>query len=84
MTFHGAGFWKAIGTVDQTGADSLIKASVEAGVNFFDTADVYSQGVSEEILGRALKEYSKRQDVVIATKVHGVMGPSANAKGLSR
>ena len=51
---------------------------------FFDTADVYSQGASEEILGRALKEYAKRPEVVIATKVHGAMGPGANAKGLSR
>src|SRR6202050_1162567 len=62
----------------------FIREALEKGVNFFDTADVYSQGASEEILGRALKEYAKRPEVVIATKVHGVMGPSANAKGLSR
>ncbi len=52
--------------------------------HFFDTADVYSQGASEEILGRALKEFARRSEVVIATKVHGAMGPGANAKGLSR
>ena len=62
----------------------FIKEALERGINFFDTADVYSQGVSEEILGRALKDYAKRSDVVIATKVHGQMGESPNAKGLSR
>ena len=62
----------------------FIREALEKGINFFDTADVYSQGASEEILGRALKEYAKRSEVVIATKVHGAMGPGANAKGLSR
>src|SRR5271166_6267734 len=62
----------------------FIKEALERGLNFFDTADVYSQGASEEIVGRALKEYARRSDVVIATKVHGAMGPGANAKGLSR
>ena len=62
----------------------FIREALEKGINFFDTADVYSQGASEEIVGRALKEYAKRTEVVIATKVHGVMGPSPNAKGLSR
>jgi len=62
----------------------FIKKALELGITFFDTADVYSTGVSEEILGRALKEYTRREDVVIATKVHGVMGPGPNEKGLSR
>ena len=62
----------------------FIREALEKGITFFDTADVYSQGASEEILGRALKEYAKRSEVVIATKVHGAMGPGANAKGLSR
>ena len=70
--------------LEEEASRPFIREALEKGINFFDTADVYSQGVSEEILGRALKEYSKRPDVVIATKVHGVMGPSANAKGLSR
>ncbi len=62
----------------------FIREALEKGIAFFDTADVYSQGASEEILGRALKEYARRSEVVIATKVHGAMGPGANAKGLSR
>ena len=70
--------------LEEEASRPFIREALEKGINFFDTADVYSQGVSEEILGRALKEYAKRPDVVIATKVHGAMGPSANAKGLSR
>ena len=70
--------------LEEEASRPFIREALEKGINFFDTADVYSQGVSEEILGRALKEYSKRPDVVIATKVHGAMGPNANAKGLSR
>ncbi len=61
------------------------KAAFDAGINFFDTADVYSQGVSEEILGRAVKEHaSRREEVVVATKVYNPMGKAANLKGLSR
>src|ERR1700678_1369466 len=70
--------------LEEEASRPFVREALEKGINFFDTADVYSQGVGEEILGRALKEYSKRPDVVIATKVHGVMGPNANAKGLSR
>src|ERR1700733_14931382 len=70
--------------LEEEASRPFIREALEKGINFFDTADVYSQGVSEEILGRALKEYSTRPDVVIATKVHGAMGTSANAKGLSR
>src|SRR5271165_3427324 len=55
-------------------ARPFIREALEAGITFFDTADVYSQGASEEILGRALKEHAKRSEVVIATKVHGAMG----------
>ncbi len=63
----------------------LIQQAIEAGINFFDTADVYSQGVSEEILGRALKRFGPPRDrLVIATKVHGVMGEDPNQRGLSR
>ena len=64
---------------------SLIRQAIEAGINFFDTADVYSVGVSEEILGRALKEFGPPRDrLVIATKVFGVMGDDLNQRGLSR
>jgi len=62
----------------------FFKRAIEHGINFFDTADVYSLGTSEEITGRALKDFAKRHEVVIATKVHGKMGESPNDKGLSR
>jgi aryl-alcohol dehydrogenase-like predicted oxidoreductase len=93
MTFGGggdsplaeAGIWKAIGNTDQGGADTLIKACIDAGVNFFDTADVYSNGLSERILGQALKNLNiARKDVVIATKVFGRVGPGRNDVGASR
>ena len=61
-----------------------IKAALEAGINFFDTADVYSFGVSEQITGKALRDFAKRDEVVIATKVRGEMGPKPNQSGLSR
>ena len=86
MTFHGgAGFWKAIGTVDQAGSTALVKRALEKGVNFFDTANVYSEGQSEMQLGQALRDLAApREDVIIATKVRGRMGPGPNAVGLSR
>ena len=62
----------------------FIKQALELGVTFFDTANVYSDGSSEEIVGRALKDFARRDDVVIATKVHGRMGPGPNQGGLSR
>jgi len=60
------------------------RKALEAGINFFDTANVYSLGASEEILGRAVKDFAKRDELVIATKVHGQMRADANGKGLSR
>lgn len=86
MTFsNGEGIWKAIGAVDQSGADALIKASIAAGVNFIDTADIYSQGFSERTLGQSLKNLGiARKDVVIATKAFGRMGPGKNDVGASR
>ena len=62
----------------------FIKAALEAGINFFDTANVYSDGTSEEIVGRALKDFAKRDEIVLATKVHGQMRKDPNGKGLSR
>ena len=63
----------------------LLKQAVEGGINFFDTANVYSDGSSEEIVGRALNEYARRDEVVIATKVHGAMNAGQpNGRGLSR
>lgn len=70
--------------LDEGEALAFYKRALEAGINFFDTADVYSVGVSEEITGKALKEYTNRADVVIATKVHGPMGGGPNERGLSR
>jgi len=62
----------------------FISRALELGINFFDTANVYSDGTSEEIVGRALRDFAKREEVVIATKVHGKMRPDANGQGLSR
>jgi len=86
MTFSGGtGFWKTIGTVDQAGADELIKASLEAGINFLDTADAYSEGESEKILGQSLRNLNiARKDVVIATKVYSRVGQGRNDVGASR
>ena len=86
MTFAGStGFWKAIGTVDQAGADELIKASVAAGINFFDTADVYAEGESEKTLGQSIRNLRiARKDIVLATKVYGRVGPGRNDVGASR
>ena len=86
MTFgDGRGLFKVIGAVDQTGADELVKASVDGGINFFDTADVYTEGESEKILGQSLKNLNiARTNVVIATKVYGRVGPGRNDVGASR
>jgi len=62
----------------------FFKRALELGINFFDTANVYSFGRSEEVTGRALRDFARREDVVIATKVHGVMRPGPNGGGLSR
>ena len=86
MTFgDGRGFFKAIGAVGQAGADELVKTSIAGGINFFDTADIYTEGESEKILGQSLKNLNiARQDVVIATKVYGRVGPGRNDIGASR
>ena len=86
MTFgDGRGLFKAISTVDQAGADELVKTSIDGGINFFDTADNYTEGESEKILGRSLKNLNiARKDVVIATKVYSRVGPGRNDIGASR
>jgi aryl-alcohol dehydrogenase-like predicted oxidoreductase len=71
-------------TLNEEASRPLIRAAVEAGINFFDTANVYSLGSSEEIVGRALKDFARREEVVIATKVHGPMRKDPNGRGLSR
>jgi aryl-alcohol dehydrogenase-like predicted oxidoreductase len=88
MTFGGnadAGIWKAIGSLDQTVVDEIMAKAIASGVNFFDTADVYSFGESERRLGQSLKNLGvARKDVVIATKVFGQMGAGPNDRGASR
>ena len=71
-------------TLDEEASRPIIRRAVEAGINFFDTANVYSDGTSEEIVGRALNEMLPRHEAVIATKVHGRMHPGPNGAGLSR
>ncbi len=70
--------------LDEAAARPFIREAWDAGINFFDTADMYSLGRSEEVLGRALKDLARRDEVVIATKVFNAMGPGPNQKGLSR
>src|SRR5277367_6547488 len=86
MTFgDGRGMFKAIGAVGQEAADKLVKTSIEGGINFFDTADVYTEGESEKTLGQSLKNLNiARKDVVIATKVYGRVGMGRNDVGASR
>lgn len=85
MTFGGQGLFKVVGDLDQKASTGLIARSLEAGVNFIDTADVYSQGTSEKFVGQALKDIGvKRSDVVVATKCYGRMGPGPNDMGASR
>jgi len=85
MTFGGRGFWTAIGQLDQSIADRLVARALDAGINFVDTADVYSEGLSEEITGRALKNSGRRRsDVILATKAYGIVGPGVNDRGASR
>src|ERR1035437_5046057 len=85
MTFGGKGYWKSIGEVPQNEVNQIVKTSVDAGINFIDTANGYSEGLSEMMLGKAIKELAiPRQQLVIATKVRLRMGPHANQVGLSR
>ena len=82
MTFGGKGGFKPVGELGQNDANRLVGMCFDAGINFFDTADVYSQGVSEELLGKALG--NRRKDIILATKVHGKMSDNINDLGQSR
>src|SRR5438445_5867482 len=88
MTFGAAGQnaqWGLIASLDQKGVNEIVGRSIAAGVNFFDTADVYSFGESERLLGQSLRDLGiARSSVVIATKVHGAMGDGPNQRGSSR
>ncbi len=85
MTFGGQGMWTAIGALPQDEANELVKQSVDAGINFIDTANVYSEGLSEMMTGQAIRDLGlKRDDLVIATKVRGTIGTGINNSGLTR
>jgi aryl-alcohol dehydrogenase-like predicted oxidoreductase len=71
-------------TLPEEESRKLIRHAVDKGINFFDTANVYSDGSSEEIVGKALKDFARREEIVLATKVHGRMDPGPNGQGLSR
>jgi aryl-alcohol dehydrogenase-like predicted oxidoreductase len=85
MTFGGKGFWTVIGQQGEELVEKIVGASLDAGVNFIDTANVYSEGESEVLLGKALRALNRPRDsYVVATKVRGRMGPGPNQVGLSR
>lgn len=80
---YGTSSWRAW-VLDEPESRPFIQRALELGINFFDTADMYSRGVSEQVLGRALRDFTRREEVVIATKVYFPMGESPNQRGLSR
>ena len=84
MGFGDATRWIHKWVLNEEDSRPVIQKALELGINFFDTANVYSLGASEEILGRALKDFAKRDEVIIATKVFGVMREGPNGGGLSR
>jgi aryl-alcohol dehydrogenase-like predicted oxidoreductase len=85
MTFGGEGMWTAIGGLEQEAATDLVKTAFDAGVNFFDTANVYSNGISEQMTGQAFRDLGlKRSEYIIATKALGPMGEGINDRGASR
>lgn len=84
MGFGDPNRWIHSWVLDEENSRPVVRKALELGINFFDTANVYSIGTSEEILGRALKDFANRDEVVIATKVHGQMRQGPNGSGLSR
>lgn len=85
MTWGGKGFWQVIGDLGLDAVAGQLKAALDAGVNFIDTANVYHEGESEVLLGQGLRKLGvPRESVVLATKVRGRMGPTHNEAGLSR
>lgn len=85
MTFGGKGFWQVIGALGTSEVEAVVGTSLDSGVNFIDTADVYAEGESERLVGAALKALGRpREQVVVATKVRGRVGPGVNQIGLSR
>jgi aryl-alcohol dehydrogenase-like predicted oxidoreductase len=84
MTYGDPGRGHPVWSLDEEASRPLIRRAVEAGINFFDTANMYSQGSSEEILGRALADFTDRDEIVVATKLRHPMRPGPNGAGLSR
>jgi aryl-alcohol dehydrogenase-like predicted oxidoreductase len=85
MTFGGKGFWEVVGTLGVREVEALVGSALDQGVNFIDTANVYSEGESESLLGQALRTLARPRDqLVVATKVRGRVGPGVNQVGLSR
>ncbi len=83
MMSYGTPEWRDW-VLDEEASRPFVQRALELGINFFDTADMYSQGVSEEVTGRALKDFARRDEVVVATKVFSPMGEGPNQRGLSR
>jgi len=85
MTFGGKGYFKAIGSLGQEPVDALMKRAIDGGINFIDTANVYSEGLSEELTGKSIRNLGlHRDDLILATKVRGKMGDGPNDSGLTR
>jgi len=85
MTFGNQGFWSVMGGLQQNAVNTLVKSAFEEGINFIDTANVYSFGESESLLGQALKDtHIPRDQVIIATKSTGIMDETPNGRGQSR
>lgn len=85
MTFGGRGMWTAIGTLAQDAVNGIVKQSIDAGINFIDTANIYSEGLSEQMTGQSIRDLGlNRDDLIIATKVRGTIGEGQNNAGLSR
>ena len=82
MSFGSSGYWSVVGSLGYEDSKRLVDIAIDSGINYFDSADVYSHGQSEDILGKAVKD--KRKDVIIATKVRGRMSKEINDVGLSR
>ena len=85
MTFGGRGIWTNIGEVGQKDVDAILARALDAGINFVDTANVYSEGVSEELTGKAIANSGRpRSDFILATKFNGSTGKGPNDRGSSR
>lgn len=80
---YGTSAWRSW-VLDEEPSRPFLRRAIEAGINFLDTANMYSNGMSEEVVGRAIRDFAKRDDIVLATKVFFPTGPGPNDRGLSR